>query len=986
MGPETAFSHLEKTVIEHMKLPMAVFLFSGSTIRVLALSDGFCSLLGNGERGEMLSQLNRSLFHNVHPDDRIRLFEEIRRFGLEGGRFDTVYRHKESDRFGWRIIHAFFEQVSDTKDGKIVQAYFADEGIYQDEPNDRPADLNQSISAALRQSDLERTVRYDDLTGLPGVFYFFQTVDEEKKKIRETGGIPVFLYFDFIGMKFYNSRYGFSDGDRLLQSFAELLSELFGKTRSCRVETDHFAVLTEDKVLDAKLKKLCEDYHAMTENKRLPLHAGVYAEESEDADSRVSCDRARLACRALKGRYDTEVNYYSRDLSKEAEERQYFIENLDRAIEERWIQVYYQPIIRAVSGQICDVEALARWKDPSRGMISPAEFIPALEDAGLIWRLDLCMVERVLELINIQKSRGLFIIPHSVNLSRADFDACDIVEEIRRRVDEAGVERSRITIELTESVIGSDFEFMKEQVMRFRELGFPVWMDDFGSGYSSLDVLQSIPFDLIKFDMSFLRRLDEGNNGKIILTELMRMASALGLDTVCEGVETAEQVSFLQEIGCSKLQGYYFGRPIPFEAIHEMEENRTLIETELPQTSEYYESLSRTNLYDFRAFAGEEDGDFQNVFDTLPAAILEIHEDKGRFLRYNHSYQEFVQRYFSDNVRSAFDLNAFDVEAAAPYFRFLGEYLRGTAHPFFNHTLPDGTVIHCYVRRIAVNPISGSTAVSSIILSVSDPNDNTTFADIAQTLAADYYNIYVIDLDTGNYTEYTSVIGEEEITVSRRGADFFASAKRESEARIYEKDREEFLTRFTKENVLQALESQGVFTITYRLMDTGTPMYVSMKITRMRSSSRIIAGISVIDSQMKQLEEEKKLRQERLLLGRISALSPEFVVLYTIDPETGAYTQIQPSPEFQQFALASQGEDFFGDVVRDAPGAIAPEDMERHLRVMTRENMLKVLEEERFLIHRYRLMIDGTPVPVRLKASFVNENGSRIIILGVTKE
>ena len=210
------------------------------------------------------------------------------------------------------------------------------------------------------------------------------------------------------------------------------------------------------------------------------------------------------------------------------------------------------------------MEALARWIDPEKGFLSPADFIPALEDAGLIYKLDLHMVDQVLEAIKVQKADGFSIIPHSINLSRCDFNACDIVEEIRKRVDAAGVSHDRITIEITESVIGSDVSFMKEQVERFQKLGFPVWMDDFGSGYSSLDVLQSIRFDLLKFDMSLLRKIDEGEAGKTMLTELMRMATSLSLDTVCEGVETEEQVRFLQEIGCSKLQGYYYRKPIPF--------------------------------------------------------------------------------------------------------------------------------------------------------------------------------------------------------------------------------------------------------------------------------------------------------------------------------------------------------------------------------------------------------------------------------------
>ncbi|MER2139980.1 MAG: EAL domain-containing protein, partial [Succiniclasticum sp.] len=164
---------------------------------------------------------------------------------------------------------------------------------------------------------------------------------------------------------------------------------------------------------------------------------------------------------------------------------------------------------------------------------------------------------------------GLYVVPQSLNLSRIDFEACDIVEEVRRRVDEAGVERSKLTIEITESAVGRDFDFMKTQVQRFQELGFQVWMDDFGSGYSALDVLQDIHFDLIKFDMRFMHRFGEGNESRIIMTELVKMALGLGVETVTEGVETKEQVEFLREVGCTKLQGYYFCKPIPMEQIVE---------------------------------------------------------------------------------------------------------------------------------------------------------------------------------------------------------------------------------------------------------------------------------------------------------------------------------------------------------------------------------------------------------------------------------
>ena len=251
---------------------------------------------------------------------------------------------------------------------------------------------------------------------------------------------------------------------------------------------------------------------------------------------------------------------------REAEKkRKYLLENIDRATAEGWIQVYYQPIVYSDSGKICDEEALARWIDPVEGFLSPADFISALEEADLIYKLDLYVLEQVLKKILSRMSAKEDVVPQSINLSRSDFKTCDIVEEIRKRVDDAGVERHMISIEITEGIIGENFDYMKEQISRFQNLGFQVWMDDFGSGYSSLNVLHSVSFDLIKFDQSFTKKLTEGERGRIILKDMMKMAESLRVDTICEGVETEEQALFLKEIGCSKQQGYYYGKPRPLE-------------------------------------------------------------------------------------------------------------------------------------------------------------------------------------------------------------------------------------------------------------------------------------------------------------------------------------------------------------------------------------------------------------------------------------
>lgn len=983
------YSTQEQSTLERLRQPFAVYQFVDKRVATLVLSDGFCKLFGYDDRAQAYFDMDNNMYKDTHPDDAARIANAALRFATKGGRYEVVYRSKIKDSYDYRIIHAYGEHVF-TDDGvRLAHVWYSDEGIYREGQGQQGIELTESLSNALHENSMVKASQYDNLTGLPSMSYFFDLAEAGRDRVRENGGTPVLMYVDFSGMKFFNTKYGFLEGDKLLRAFAKILADAFGNEHSCRISSDHFAVQTEKTGLEDKLKKLLIECRELNEGKNLPVHIGVYVAESEQVHASVACDRAKMACEKLSGRYETAVHYYSQNLSDDAAKRQYIIENIDRAIEEKWIQMYMQPIIRAVNERVCDVETLARWIDPEKGFLSPADFIPALEDAGLIYKLDLYMVEQILDSMKEEKATGFYVVPHSINLSRSDFDACDIVEEIRRRVDEAGVDRSRIIIEITESVIGGSFEFMKDQVERFRNLGFPVWMDDFGSGYSSLDVLQSIQFDLIKFDMSFMRKLDEGDGGKIILTELMKMATSLGVDTVCEGVETKDQARFLREIGCSKLQGFFYSKPISFETLKALRESNTLIPRENPQESSYFERIGRVNLFDLSFLANMDDSVTKNTFDTVPMGIMEVNAggDKVKYIRSNQSFRDFMRRAFG------FDLSDPDQEYTVPpdgpgssFMKAIEQSKDNNNRAFVDEKMRDGSVVRSFVRVIGKNPVNGRESVAIAVLSVSEPGKGETYADIAQALAADYYNIYVIDLDTNDYIEYSSQVGDEQLSVVRHGRDFFESARRDTMTRIYEEDREPFLALFTREKVLRDIEKQGAFTTTYRLIDTGSPLYVNMKITRMHGGNRLILGVSIIDAHMKELEEARRLRQEKVALGRIAALSPDYIVLYTVDPETGRYTQYNPSKGFADFGLATYGEDFFGDVVLDAPKAIPSEDIERHLRILTKENMLREIRENGLFIYHYRLKMDGKTVPVNLRATMVSGTDGDRIILGVTND
>ena len=520
------FSESDRAMLEGLPMPFAVFQLVDQRIVTLGVSQGFCDLLGASSHAQAYADMDGNTFTYVHPDDIDRVHSAVLRFVRDGGTLETIYRLRAADGAGYRVLHAVGRHEYPAPGVRLGYIWYMDEGPYMDRDGRPGSGLNQTLTNALHEESILRASRYDSLTDLPAMTYFFELAEAGKAAIDAQGKKAALLFMDLGGMKFYNKKHGFAEGDNLLRSFAGLLGRTFDTQRCCRIGTDHFAAFTPDDGLEDRLRGFFAAWQEMYGENALPVHVGVYSSRIEDVPVSTACDRGKIACDALRGVYASAFNFYSMDMRESLENRQYILDSLDRAIAEGWIRAYYQPIVRALNGRVCDEEALARWIDPEKGMLSPGDFIPVLEDAGLISRLDLYILEKTLEKMHRQAEAGLCIVPHSINLSRADFENCDIVEEIRRRVDAAGTERRLITIEITESMIGSDFDFMKKQVARCQALGFPVWMDDFGSGYSSLDVLQSISFDLIKFDMSFMQRLDEGEGGKIILTELMRMTNA----------------------------------------------------------------------------------------------------------------------------------------------------------------------------------------------------------------------------------------------------------------------------------------------------------------------------------------------------------------------------------------------------------------------------------------------------------------------------
>ena len=847
MNPTERFSFDQRTqeLLESLEVPFAIYQYIDKRVVTIALSQGFCEEFGFRNLEDAYHAMDNDMYRATHPDDKTRVADAAYRFAAFDCPYDVVYRTRTLKDSDYILLHAYGKSIYPKPGVRLCLTWYAHEGVYSPEQEAKESVQTKTLNRLLTEESEYGGIYYDYMTGLPNTAYFYELAEAGRKRMREQNVDSAILFFDLTGLKQFNRRYGFDEGDRLIRAVAVILAKHFTSESCARFAQDHFAVYTQETGLTERLDAVIAECAEVNGGKNLPLRIGVYPDRIEAVEVSTACDRARLASNVRKMNKESYYSFFDMDMMAEEKNRQEIIDNLDRAIEEGWIQVYYQPIVRSTNGKVCNVEALARWKDPVRGMLMPSSFIPVLEESMLIPKMDLCVVRNVLNDMKNNEKAGNKNVPVSINFSRTDFDAYDLVQEICAMVDEAKIDRKQIIIEITESVVGSDFDYMKKQIERFRAQGFQVWMDDFGSGYSSLDVLQSVKFDLIKFDMGFMRRLDEGDDGKIILTELMKMATSLGVGTVCEGVETEDQVRFLQEIGCAKLQGYYFMKPVPPARIIEEYVIKKPDGFEDPREAAYYDTVGRVNLYDLSFLANKDDSMVRNTFDMVPIGIMEVNSqgDKVRYVRSNQSFRDFMKRAFQLEISDPdTEYSVMKDGHGSDIMKAVDQCRNGENRAFIDEELEDGSVVHSFMRWIGTNPVDGTESFALAVLSISEPDESTTYADIASSLAADYYNIYLIDLETNDYIEYSSQVGYQEMSLERHGEDFFASARRDTMKRIYEEDREPFLALFTKENVLRDIEAQGVFTTTYRIIDTGTPIYVNMKITKMKGGKRLILG------------------------------------------------------------------------------------------------------------------------------------------------
>lgn len=423
--------------------------------------------------------------------------------------------------------------------------------------------------------------RHDDdqMTSAKSLSYLLGHGPEWIRRTGKNAEPMAVFYTNISNMRDFNAMYGFDTGSELLQKIAAALTEQFPNGIIARTSGTHFTGLIPANgsreifcrvIRQAELLSIGETLHLRVGIRPLEEFSGENAGDISPMDLFSLIDQSAGALRHLP-ESESGVQYFDAALRHEEEIRVYVLANVDEAVRSGWLQNYYQPIICCRTDRIAGYEALSRWIDPKYGFLTPDRFIVPLEKERLIYKVDLHILRDFgAEYVRVRRAGGS-PLPISMNLSRTDLEAeFDVLQELENIVQTLQIPKEMVHIEITESAMNGNSSVMGRAVQRIHEMGFEVWMDDFGAGYSSLNVLKDYQFDVIKIDMEFMRTFD--SRSKEIVASICRMANSIGTRTVAEGVETEEQYAFLKSVGCTYAQGYLFSKPVPGEEAVRLQE------------------------------------------------------------------------------------------------------------------------------------------------------------------------------------------------------------------------------------------------------------------------------------------------------------------------------------------------------------------------------------------------------------------------------
>ncbi len=713
--------------------------------------------------------------------------------------------------------------------------------------------------------DIILSTERDQLTGLYNREFFYryaEQFDQHHKELEMDAVVVDINHFHTI-----NERYGRSYGDEVLRRIGGRLVDRVHESGGivCRRESDIFLVYCphrEDyrEILESVSAGLAGDEAG---DNRVRLRMGVYSCCDKSIDVERRFDRAKIAADSVRSSYANAIAEYDSTLHESELYAEQLLEDFHEAIRTRQFKVYYQPKfdIRPEIPVLSSAEALVRWQHPRLGLISPGIFIPLFEENGLIRELDHYVWREAAAQVKRWRDRFGISVPVSVNVSRIDMYDPALIDTFRALLEENGLTAREILLEITESAYTQNSAQIIETVDQLRALGFQIEMDDFGSGYSSLNMLSILPIDALKLDMQFIRTAFAERRNTRMLEVIIDIADYLSVPVIAEGVETEEQLRALRAMGCDIVQGYYFSRPVP---------------------PEEYECFIKE-----RASLG----------DTDPAAALMNREHRQ-------------------------------------------------------------------------TPETRSEA----------------FGTIAHALTNGFERIYYIDAGSGHYVEFSANGRDDDLQIERSGADFFADLQQRLQHVIYPEDLTRVSLSMQKEALLSQLVVGSHFSMTYRLMIDGKPVFYNLKAvcTDAHDGCHIVIGVSNVDAAMQQALDGEKAAAKQLEFFTIAkALAADYFSIYYVDTETDRFIEYSPDEKNRSLEIERSGEDFFRTSCENMERVAYPADRETICAALEKKTLLQELEKNGTFTLRCRMMFDGSPAYVSMKVTRMTDDDGRYIVIGL---
>jgi diguanylate cyclase (GGDEF)-like protein/PAS domain S-box-containing protein len=450
------------------------------------------------------------------------------------------------------------------------------------EPEERLLDairvIGRQIGQFLRRKQGEEKLAYlaqfDSLTGLPNRHLFRDRLMQAMARSKRSGNAMAVLFIDLDRFKLINDTLGHSAGDRLLKEATQRLQASVRASDTVgRFGGDEFGAIIADlaKPADASvvaqkiIDVLAQPFHLDGHESYVTASVGITLFPTDGDEAGTLIMNADAAMYRAKEQGRNTYQYFTREMNERAMQRVKMETALRRAIERREFLLHYQPKVKIGSGELCGFEALLRWQQPERGLVPPLEFIPILEDTGLIVPVGEWVIEEVCAQIGRWQASGFRVPPVAINLSARQFQQKGLDETVRRVLGKSGVDAALIHFELTESLLMKEPEAAAKTLRGLKELGVMLSVDDFGTGYSSLSYLKRFPIDALKIDRAFIRDVTVDPDDAAITFAIIGLAHSLKLNVIAEGVETRDQLDFLETHGCDEMQGFLFSRPVPAE-------------------------------------------------------------------------------------------------------------------------------------------------------------------------------------------------------------------------------------------------------------------------------------------------------------------------------------------------------------------------------------------------------------------------------------